>query len=578
MSTPGESSATGRQPRRSARLRVKTNVADEDSKPPIPTNVQPSPKRRRVGVAKNASKSNASKEKGRRACRRTLSMLPDMPLDILFEIFGHLHPLDVLHLARTSKALRNVLMRRSAISIWKEARSRIQDLPECPLDLSEPQYAHLLFDPHCHFCLTARVMTVLWACRVRCCKSCMGEHVADSSYIYTFICDVWARTLPVAKMVPMEFRNKLVFLKRDGEALKEQIQLIGDDKDKLAEFRARKTEEVSAIETHARAVAAWQDDQVERRTVELETIRLSRMTSIMNKLSDLGYREDLDKMSEEYRAEFEDHPLVRQPKELTERIWNNIRQSMLAYMERVRADRLAREHCQHMCIRIIFVKQLLDIFSLICPPRTYLPSTADFCVMPEFKRSLLVPPDDAPPRGELLEAFAQIVELCSRWRGQVSARLVPLLPALPAPTDAPPLARLQLATTFFRCTQCPPGWNAIGFPRVLAHECLTVHTAIDTGAAAPDAHLRNALALAVGEQPWNHAGERVAWHEEAHRAARHIVRACGADADRATWEALDELDARLACVACVQSECVRVMTWRTAVGLARFARRPATAG
>ncbi|OCH87407.1 hypothetical protein OBBRIDRAFT_781679 [Obba rivulosa] len=562
----GESSSAVGRPRRSARLRGKAGLCDENSGPQALTapSAEPSPKRRKVNTARSPPKKNVLKEKGKRTCRRTLSMLPDMPLDILFEIFGHLHPLDILHLARTTKALRNVLMQRSAVSIWKQARKQIEDLPDCPPDLSEPQYARLLFDPHCHFCLTARVMTVLWACRARCCKSCMSEHVTESSSLYNLMSDF--KKLPISKMVPMEFRNKPIFLKRDALALREQITAVGDDKEKLEEFGKTKVEEVQAIETHARAVAAWQDEQAERRGFELETIRYNRMRSIMSKLSELGYQVDLEKMSEDFKVEFEDHPLVKQPKELTARIWNNIREPMLAYMERVRADRLARERCQHMCLRIIFVKQLLDIFSLVCPPRTYLPSTADFCVMPEFKRSLMVPPEEPPPRGELLDAFACILELCARWRGETSARLLPLLP--PPPGSAPgaaPLSRLGLATTFFRCKRCPAGWNAIGYPRVLAHECLTVRAAIDTGAATPEAHLHNALALTVGEQPWNRAGDRVAWHEEAHHAARRIVRAVGADPERATWEELDALDARVVCTACMHGDCVRVMTWRTAV-------------
>jgi hypothetical protein len=40
-------------------------------------------------------------------------------------------------------------MKRSSISIWKHARSQFDDLPDCPNDLSEPQYAELLFGKTC---------------------------------------------------------------------------------------------------------------------------------------------------------------------------------------------------------------------------------------------------------------------------------------------------------------------------------------------------------------------------------------------------------------------------------------------
>ena len=55
----------------------------------------------------------------------------------------------MLHLARTTKDLRAILMKRSSISIWKRARSHFDDLPDCPDDLSEPQYAELLFGKAC---------------------------------------------------------------------------------------------------------------------------------------------------------------------------------------------------------------------------------------------------------------------------------------------------------------------------------------------------------------------------------------------------------------------------------------------
>lgn len=65
------------------------------------------------------------------------------------QIFGHLKPLDLLHLARTTKDLRAILMARSSTSIWKHARSQFDDLPDCPDDLSEPRYAELLFGKAC---------------------------------------------------------------------------------------------------------------------------------------------------------------------------------------------------------------------------------------------------------------------------------------------------------------------------------------------------------------------------------------------------------------------------------------------
>lgn len=44
-------------------------------------------------------------------------------------------------------------MSRSSTSTWKRARSQFDDLPDCPDDLSEPQYAEYLFGKACNVSL-----------------------------------------------------------------------------------------------------------------------------------------------------------------------------------------------------------------------------------------------------------------------------------------------------------------------------------------------------------------------------------------------------------------------------------------
>jgi hypothetical protein len=85
-------------------------------------------------------------------CVDTLRATARMLIDS--QIFGNLYPLDVLHLARSTKALRAILMRRSAVSVWKAAFLNVPKLPPLPRDMTEPEYANLAFSRHCHvrFC------------------------------------------------------------------------------------------------------------------------------------------------------------------------------------------------------------------------------------------------------------------------------------------------------------------------------------------------------------------------------------------------------------------------------------------
>lgn len=68
----------------------------------------------------------------------------------MLQIFKHLRPSDILQLARVNKTFRSFLMVRSAKPIWRAARVNVPGMPDCPAHLSEPAYAHLAFDSHCH--------------------------------------------------------------------------------------------------------------------------------------------------------------------------------------------------------------------------------------------------------------------------------------------------------------------------------------------------------------------------------------------------------------------------------------------
>ena len=66
------------------------------------------------------------------------------------QIFGFLHPKDLLSLSRTTRDFRALLMNRNAARFWEEARKQVEGLPNKPPLMSEPAFANLLFCNHCH--------------------------------------------------------------------------------------------------------------------------------------------------------------------------------------------------------------------------------------------------------------------------------------------------------------------------------------------------------------------------------------------------------------------------------------------
>ncbi|KDR77420.1 hypothetical protein GALMADRAFT_245613 [Galerina marginata CBS 339.88] len=98
----------------------------------------------------------------------------DLPVELVFEIFSLLDPVDLLHLSRISKSWRNLLMTRSSLSVWKAARSNLSNFPDCPDGLNEPQYANLAFGKSCYFCSQTYGNTrLIWAASLRTCGRCL---------------------------------------------------------------------------------------------------------------------------------------------------------------------------------------------------------------------------------------------------------------------------------------------------------------------------------------------------------------------------------------------------------------------
>ena len=57
--------------------------------------------------------------------------------------------MDLLRLARTTKALRAILMNRSSSSLWKRVRRTYYEMPDGPEGMPEPQYASLALEHIC---------------------------------------------------------------------------------------------------------------------------------------------------------------------------------------------------------------------------------------------------------------------------------------------------------------------------------------------------------------------------------------------------------------------------------------------
>ncbi|GLB35481.1 hypothetical protein LshimejAT787_0210460 [Lyophyllum shimeji] len=536
-------------PRRSERLN-KTKAeqpvyiieSDDDATPDPP----PKKVRKTIGSKPDAG---STKSKWTRGKRGKLEQMTEMPLDILFEIFAQLAPYDLLNLSRTSKALRNILMHRSSTYVWKSARSHIVGLPECPSDLSEPQYANLIYYPYCHFCLKTQVpsQAINWTTRSRCCKKCILENFVTAPEPYE---------VPLSIVPSIDLPGKRCTLPayclRTLRRYRTEIQ--GLESTALDEWYLARRSEYEARLKHASRCEAWNRSRTEERSNELENIRQRRYEAIKERLSLLGWGEEIARLErDDWRLEqLSDHKLVKQPKDLTDRIWRNIMQPLVDFMERTKARHLVLDRTDAIRKRGHVLSQILNDYAASQPLHAILPPVADIAILPSFRTIVEnTPYKDKVLKSHFEQAMNELPSIVSTWRKSKDEELTAMIRGGSETGTEVTEATLLLAATFFRCSYCA---REISYPRILVHACTTRIGFYDVEKVDP-------YFDDLTSRPWND-GHVVSFDPLASRRARLILRSCGLSPETLTSDQLNTLDLRFECRKCTEPEKGRlIMRW-----------------
>ncbi|KAK0447967.1 hypothetical protein EV421DRAFT_106284 [Armillaria borealis] len=260
-------------------------------------------------------------------------------IDDQLQIFSHLEPRDFLHLCRTNKSLRSILLDRNALSVWRSARRSLKGLPDLPEDLSEPRYASLLFDKYCQFCLHATSL-VQWASRTRCCRHCLKNTEIFSPTLdrqLTFsptLLRHWQdrlQSIRIIRIIPFFIYDCMTYYHVPSmKVLDEEAKDMLNDETSFNDWRERKKARLAAIEARGDACDTWLAKRLEARKGELSAIRRKRLKAVIERLKALGW-EDLI-----YRVPWKKiaaHKLVAQSKPLTERAWRKMEPVMVEFMK-----------------------------------------------------------------------------------------------------------------------------------------------------------------------------------------------------------------------------------------------------
>ncbi|VDC05518.1 unnamed protein product [Peniophora sp. CBMAI 1063] len=480
-------------------------------------------KRARTKKVDAAATSKTPANRGRKQGR--LSVLPTLPMDLLYEIFAHLGPPDLLSLARTTKSFRSILMSRQSAFIWRsvlDAASEEAGHPPRPENMDEPAWTQLVFGGgKCGSCGGKTSKEILWAIRIRLCKTCQSENLLrinllprpekmdpKTSWRDVIPFDTESHSLERI-MLSINDNNTSdryhpFVLKSDCLDYMKKLKTLSDAGGDFDTLRTqldqdRKTRTLARLE-HAKVCYAAEDARLENRETELGDLKKTRFEQIKSRLLAMGY----DVVDMEH-GEFKRHQEVRAAKPMTDKIWSRVGPILSAVIEDIRDRRLERERVLRMEERQDAVEEEYNDAILRALPWPVV------AFVPHLKRiwehsglegvKEILEADDTSPTAEyrvsirqsLLSSIMTIEQsilntgnslrsaLPVSWsNADIPTSQVPLSYQVQCPDfalDLSPLATLDRAAFVFRCQH--PASRALGTRPIhfgldgLAHDCIS---------------------------------------------------------------------------------------------------------
>ncbi|KAJ3755728.1 hypothetical protein EV360DRAFT_85641 [Lentinula raphanica] len=423
------------------------------------------------------------KVRGRRGLLEGLTK--DVPLDIIYEIFSYLETSDLLTLARTTRDLRSTLMSKTSEFMWRTARLNLDDLPPLPKDLSEPQYADLLFGTHCYAVYPHSGLFVHGAADLVLSKRECHEHIHFVPRIqsrgnrYPYLQSLRraqpqdyrdANILP-REVIPGIFRehSKSTPARHVGHTaltmrLRDEYDSLTDEEE-ITAWVTRKWEEEEAIRTHGQLCHKWYSDMLQKRE---DRLLEERKDAILRNLEDWGLREEAEIIINSPNPRlFLKHEGVDEPKKLTTHAWNQMKEELVELLSDHRERRIAE----------IVKAAALERYEKLHKSYNEIVTNVDFREPFPLAEDVL---DDqvceelvwnTPPEIDLTSDFLslQIAQFMpsfiQRWK---SAKVLELVNKIKEVVPTFAMSDLQLATTIFRCGRCS---RKMHFPEMFYHRC-----------------------------------------------------------------------------------------------------------
>ncbi|KAI3603630.1 hypothetical protein WG66_006017 [Moniliophthora roreri] len=464
-----------------------------------------------------------------------LSLLPTMPLDILFEICAYLPPKSLVALIDVNKAFREILVG----PVWTTLRKEFE-APDPPpgLNTSEVDWMRLLFgDMVCYFCGAKRV-TANWVLRKKICKKCVptqGVSTRGFVKVYGPELDKTSRDLVLSLVWPTRSDGACCFPFEQIDKVFEGLRISrGKGQEEADKYVAERKAYLVELREHVRLCEEWVKAETMKRFKDSRQIIQERFNGVKARLLTMGFTEQ-----DAERVEYLDCVYRETP--LTDRSWNMIKSEVVRRIYHYKTRHMFYTDPPALRARCDIISRLYTTFLKTLTPieRRGFPNVRMVYLLPAVNRILVR--DEAEhltehdfqevmAADELTSAFG---ELLQKNRTYLWQKLDMTFQRSPEP-DVFSLAAVELY-----CCSCDayPGTLKDAFQHVYGTSCRSNYS------------LETKLFGLKGGQ---------------HSAASSLVEVSGLDPLRASADEMDEKGSWYRCRVCYADDAF-IGTWRECV-------------
>ncbi|KAF6746736.1 hypothetical protein DFP72DRAFT_1076071 [Ephemerocybe angulata] len=519
-------------------------------------------KKRKVSSSKRQKKSGnatASGSKAKAAAKprrrgKDLSLLPTMPLDILYEILSQLTPKDLLNLSRTNKLFRSTMFGNQMLTVWRAARDAF-DAPEPPDGWSEQKWAGLLFEKTCQSCGQRGVVNVDWLLLRRACGTCKRGHLIYGPRLKSRFPDYDPEMLEYVPHTHTSAWTKGWWSTRTNSKFywDDDIEEVADVYEcGYDEYWVEQRKELIA-ERMVKVYQDWREQMDKSNGNATAENREKRLEAVKARFREEGYENrDLEVITVYSDGIYTGTPHV------TNAVWSRLRPKLEPKVQKKMNERIMADLKPSVDKRMAMLAGLYDAYlgklrpseSCYCPPVDFLRVNPDVIKVVEADKAIDITEKDFQL---IVEKFGEYV---SQYQDDMEKVFLKLMPVDTEGVEDP----LQLARVVLRRDRRTESeWYWYGSNNVdpednflIGRDMVCTHT----WAKRRKMELRPGVSV---DMP-----SKYEFNSDVSKACSSVITVAGLPPATATIAEMDAKDARFVCKLCVSMNGYNVFTWRAA--------------